>query len=296
MVIGNGNGNGWYVCVCCCLLPTVAHSTRDGHKRKNTMTEPEPAVEEVAMSLCALGRTVSSCSDDDATKTSDIIHERLCEVEAAAHLPFAGSTSSGPPTHGFAIDCLASYSSSSSLQIPSSISQSTQEFSSSISSSSSSADKKGKRKAMAKKNGAAANCDVTQVSIDNRFQIPPHIQPRSHQQSDCEYYIYSIPIDEMERLMRVYGSLKCFRDRTPLTSDPTTKIQVASVRRKFYRWFPDLDERFEWTKEGCFIPKAGHEEEIQYREAMRKGDQDCLVRKRNTRRSSTKRNAAAPAV
>ena len=243
------------------------------------MTEPEPAVEEVAMSLCALGRTVSSCSDDDATKSGDIIHERLCEVVAAAPLPFAGSTnSSGPPTHGFAIDCLASCS--SSLQIPNSISQSTQELPSSISSLS--ADKKGKTKAAAKakKTGADANCDV----------MKPRTK-RSHQQNHRES---SIPLDEMERLMRVYGSLKCLRNRTPLTSGRSTKVE--SVKRKFYRWFPDLDERFIRTEEGWYIPKAGHEEEMQYREAMRKGDQDCLVRKRNTRRSSTKRNAAAPAV
>lgn len=48
--------------------------------------------------------------------------------------------------------------------------------------------------------------------------------------------------------------------------------------------FPDLDERFERTPEGMYEPKVGHEEELKYREMMRKQDQDKLVKKRLTTR------------
>lgn len=91
---------------------------------------------------------------------------------------------------------------------------------------------------------------------------------------------------EMKRLMRVYGSLKCLRNRTP--KDPDKAAKVESVKRKFYRWFPDLDQRFERTEEGWYQPKAGHEEEMAYRERMRKSDQEKLVKKRVTKRASKK--------
>jgi hypothetical protein len=98
----------------------------------------------------------------------------------------------------------------------------------------------------------------------------------------------SVPFDEMKRLMRVYGSLKCLRNRLPVDSGKAAKAE--SIKRKFYRWFPDLEERFVRTEEGWYIPKAGHEEEMRYRELMRRGDQDCLVRKRTAKRFSTKNN------
>ncbi|KAL9181625.1 hypothetical protein ACHAXT_010430 [Thalassiosira profunda] len=94
----------------------------------------------------------------------------------------------------------------------------------------------------------------------------------------------SVPFDEMKRLMRVYGSLKCLRNRTSSASDKAASVKPESVKRKFYRWFPDLDERFERT-EGA---KAGHEAEMAYREGMRKADQESLVKKRNSKRASGK--------
>ena len=103
----------------------------------------------------------------------------------------------------------------------------------------------------------------------------------------------SVPFDEMKRLMRVYGSLKCLRNRLPVDAGKAAKAE--SIKRKFYRWFPDLEERFVRTEDGWYRPKAGHEEEMQYREAMRRGDQDCLVKKRSAKRSSTKLNVP-PAV
>jgi len=95
----------------------------------------------------------------------------------------------------------------------------------------------------------------------------------------------SIPFDEMQRLMRVYGSLKCLRNRQPVDSGRAVKTE--SIKRKFYRWFPDLEERFCRTEEG-YVPKAGHEEEMRYREMKRRGDQDILVKKRATKRMSSK--------
>lgn len=228
----------------------------------------EPGVEEVAMSLCALGRTIS---DDDTTKSSDIDQSLSDVVAAAAHL-CVGSEST--TTHGFATENI---SSSSSLRIHSLISQTTNELSSS--STTTTADNKGRKNAAVKKVRAATKHDV----------VKPRTK-RTHQ----HHRDFSITLDEMERLMRVYGSLKCLRNRTPLASGRSTKVE--SVKRKFYRWFPDLEERFIRTEEGWYSPKAGHEEEIQYREAMRKGDQDSLVKKRNIRRSSSKSSTATPAV
>ena len=102
----------------------------------------------------------------------------------------------------------------------------------------------------------------------------------------------SISFDEMCRLMRVYGSLKCLRNRTTKTTknnvdECSNSIKIDSTKRKFYRWFPDLDERFVRNSEtGCYEPKAGHVNEMAYRESMRISDQNKLVMKRLNGRSS----------
>ena len=103
----------------------------------------------------------------------------------------------------------------------------------------------------------------------------------------------SISFDEMCRLMRVYGSLKCLRNRTTKTTtkdnvdECSNSIKIDSTKRKFYRWFPDLDERFVRNLEtGCYEPKAGHVNEMAYRESMRISDQNKLVMKRLNGRSS----------
>ena len=106
----------------------------------------------------------------------------------------------------------------------------------------------------------------------------------------------SISFDEMCRLMRVYGSLKCLRNRTKTKTtaknnnvDECNSIKIDSTKRKFYRWFPDLDERFVRNLEtGCYEPKAGHVNEMAYRESMRISDQNKLVMKRLNGRSSNK--------
>ena len=105
----------------------------------------------------------------------------------------------------------------------------------------------------------------------------------------------SISFDEMCRLMRVYGSLKCLRNRTTTKAknsnnnvEECNSIKIDSTKRKFYRWFPDLDERFVRNSEtGCYEPKAGHVNEMAYRESMRISDQNKLVMKRLNGRSSS---------
>ena len=92
----------------------------------------------------------------------------------------------------------------------------------------------------------------------------------------------TVSFDEMKRLMRVYGPVKCLRNRTPKDSGRNAKPE--SIRRKFYRWFPDFDERFQKTLDGWYKPKFGHEAEMAHREDMRKRDHDLLVRKRNSTR------------
>mmetsp|Transcript_11749 Transcript_11749/g.21727 ORF Transcript_11749/g.21727 Transcript_11749/m.21727 type:complete len:273 (+) Transcript_11749:108-926(+) len=94
----------------------------------------------------------------------------------------------------------------------------------------------------------------------------------------------SISFEEMKRLMRVYGPIKALRNRT--SKDTGKAAKPESIRRKFYRWFPDFHERFVKTSDGWSTPKAGHQQEMQYRESMRKMDQELLVKKRNDKRYS----------
>lgn len=98
-----------------------------------------------------------------------------------------------------------------------------------------------------------------------------------------------VSFEEMKRLMRVYGPTKCLRNRTPKDSDKSTKI--LSVKRKFYRWFPDLHERFVLQTGGWYKPVMGHEEEMKYREELRKKDQEVLAAKRNARKNGLNKMA-----
>ena len=91
-----------------------------------------------------------------------------------------------------------------------------------------------------------------------------------------------ISVDEMARLMRVYGPLKSIRIRNKgIQNKP---VKVLSIKRKFYRWFPDFDARFEQMEEGWYVPKIGHEAEILYRAAMREEDEMSLISLRASKR------------
>ena len=87
----------------------------------------------------------------------------------------------------------------------------------------------------------------------------------------------SIPYEEMRRLMQTYGSIKCLRKRQNPAGE---KTKINSIKRKFYRWFPDLEERFVKDKDGHYQPKIGHELEMRYREEMRTTDGESLSKKR----------------
>ena len=95
----------------------------------------------------------------------------------------------------------------------------------------------------------------------------------------------SVPFDEMKRLMQVYGPAKTLRKSNRASNDDIEAARPASIRRKFYRWFPDFRERFVKSPvDGRYAPKAGHWEEMRYREAMRKMDEEILAKKRNDKR------------
>ena len=91
----------------------------------------------------------------------------------------------------------------------------------------------------------------------------------------------SIPFGEMRRLMTTYGSIKCLRKRQKKSASEDHCTKIDSVKRKFYRWFPDLDERFTRNvNTGMYFPNVGHEAELQYRQMMRMKDGQNLSQKR----------------
>eukprot|EP00585_Thalassiosira_rotula_P012733 CAMPEP_0196129624 /NCGR_PEP_ID=MMETSP0910-20130528/246_1 /TAXON_ID=49265 /ORGANISM="Thalassiosira rotula, Strain GSO102" /LENGTH=208 /DNA_ID=CAMNT_0041388757 /DNA_START=99 /DNA_END=725 /DNA_ORIENTATION=- len=103
----------------------------------------------------------------------------------------------------------------------------------------------------------------------------------------------AISFEEMKRLMRVYGPTKCLRNRTPKESGKYTKN--ASVKRKFYRWFPDFHKRFVLQSPGeWYKPKIGHAEEMAFRETLRKKDQMILTAKRNAKKQGTSKTEPTP--
>jgi len=98
-----------------------------------------------------------------------------------------------------------------------------------------------------------------------------------------------IPFEEMRRLMVTYGSIKCLRKRQNKSASKDDCTKIDSVKRKFYRWFPDLDERFTQNiNTGMYYPNAGHGAELQYRQMMRMKDGQNLSQKRAACRKQTR--------
>ena len=96
----------------------------------------------------------------------------------------------------------------------------------------------------------------------------------------------SVTFDEMNRLMKVYGPIKYLRTNL---SRPSSKVpKPESVKRRFYRWFPDFSNRFVKDSEGWWVPKAGHYEEIEHRKDLRMKDQLRVLAKKEERRRLTK--------
>ena len=88
----------------------------------------------------------------------------------------------------------------------------------------------------------------------------------------------SVSFDEMKRLIHLYGPIKGRKSRVTRVS--ATPVRPESIRRKFHRWFPDFAERFKKTPYGWYSPKAGHRQEMDYREVLRN-----MSRKKNCNRS-----------
>mmetsp|Transcript_13159 Transcript_13159/g.27003 ORF Transcript_13159/g.27003 Transcript_13159/m.27003 type:complete len:157 (+) Transcript_13159:156-626(+) len=65
----------------------------------------------------------------------------------------------------------------------------------------------------------------------------------------------SVTFDEMKRLMRVYGPIKCQRVRTPKDSGKYAKPE--SIRRKFYRWVSCWNFTNETTHEISLLVLTG---------------------------------------
>jgi len=99
-----------------------------------------------------------------------------------------------------------------------------------------------------------------------------------------------VPYEEMERLMNVYGALKAVRNRSAKSSKNEDgkkegegkgcQVKRESIKRKFYRWFPDLEQRFFRTEEGQYQPIHGHEQEVSYRKQMREKSFESVAQKR----------------
>mmetsp|Transcript_9464 Transcript_9464/g.20494 ORF Transcript_9464/g.20494 Transcript_9464/m.20494 type:complete len:250 (+) Transcript_9464:144-893(+) len=228
-----------------------------------TMASDEPRIQDAAMSLCALGR---SRSNSPRLRDDHVVESSTTNQNAATPCAVAPDTNCGNGTGETSY--LRQKSIDLNLENQLQISESTLPP---LAPPSASIVKPTKTKAAPKK---AARRDSS-AKHNAKIKDPKRDT--------------SVPFDEMKRLMRVYGSLKCLRNRTPVDSGRTAKME--SVKRKFYRWFPDLDERFVRTPEGWYKPKGGHEEEMRHREMMRKEDQECLVKKRNLKRSGGKLGA-----
>ena len=98
-----------------------------------------------------------------------------------------------------------------------------------------------------------------------------------------------VPFEEMTRLMAEYGPIKTQRKSKCCQDECGTagNVKIDSIRRKFYRWFPDFEERFVRNSDGItFSPKAGHSREVKYRKEMREMDKQSLVQKRKIGRKN----------
>lgn len=124
--------------------------------------------------------------------------------------------------------------------------------------------------------------DTMEPTTTRQIQRPRQKRPRTVNKRNDR----SVPFEEMRRLMQIYGSIKCLRKRQTAGGDDNTKVD--SVKRKFYRWFPDLEERFFKDTDGYFRPRFGHEFELGYRREMRAKDGELLSKKRARCRSNTK--------
>eukprot|EP00985_Skeletonema_marinoi_P022307 scaffold14218_cov87-Skeletonema_marinoi.AAC.3 len=98
----------------------------------------------------------------------------------------------------------------------------------------------------------------------------------------------AVPFEEMERLMNLYGSIKAPRIRGAAKKkgsveegDKKVQVKKDSIKRKFYRWFPNFEERFTRDEDGHYQPVHGHEYEMKYRAEMRHKSMTVVTTKRS---------------
>mmetsp|Transcript_5443 Transcript_5443/g.11462 ORF Transcript_5443/g.11462 Transcript_5443/m.11462 type:complete len:424 (+) Transcript_5443:71-1342(+) len=98
----------------------------------------------------------------------------------------------------------------------------------------------------------------------------------------------AVPFEEMERLMNLYGSIKAPRIRGAVKKkgsveegDKKVQVKKDSIKRKFYRWFPNFEERFTRDEDGHYQPVHGHEYEMKYRAEMRHKSMTVVTTKRS---------------
>ncbi|KAL3800656.1 hypothetical protein HJC23_006118 [Cyclotella cryptica] len=132
----------------------------------------------------------------------------------------------------------------------------------------------------------------TMMSIPMPPVITPPIRRKGKDTNKNRTTRQFVPFEEMQRLMAEYGPIKTPRKRKikDVSSDENGTggtAKMESIKRKFYRWFPDFEERFVKNPDGfTYRPKAGHDKEVAYRVAMRNMDQEILVHKRKVGRKS----------
>eukprot|EP00986_Skeletonema_menzelii_P004777 scaffold1675_cov146-Skeletonema_menzelii.AAC.9 len=98
----------------------------------------------------------------------------------------------------------------------------------------------------------------------------------------------AVPFEEMERLMNLYGSTKAPRIRGAPKKEGSVEgsakkgvVKKDSIKRKFYRWFPNFEERFAKDKDGHYQPINGHANEMKYRQEMRAKSMKIVTAKRS---------------
>jgi hypothetical protein len=125
--------------------------------------------------------------------------------------------------------------------------------------------------------------------VTAQYTQPKVNQPTSHKRENSKTRTTRqyVPFEEMQRLMLVYGPIKtprkskCYPDECGTAGN----VKADSIRRKFYRWFPDFETRFvRNTDSMSYKPLAGHDEEVAYRRTMRENDKEILVYKRKVGR------------
>ncbi|KAL7483612.1 hypothetical protein ACHAW6_009255, partial [Cyclotella cf. meneghiniana] len=130
----------------------------------------------------------------------------------------------------------------------------------------------------------------TMMSMPMPPTITPPIRRKGKDTNKNRTTRQFVPFEEMQRLMAEYGPIKTPRKRK-IKDDSSDEngtggtAKMESIKRKFYRWFPDFEERFVKNPDGfTYRPKAGHDKEVAYRLAMRNMDQEILVHKRKVGR------------